>query len=440
MLHRPALFFAVLFSAVALFLPVHRAECAAPAPDADWKKFETKFVPLNGIRQVLSPGGFDRSLLHILTFPVNGAAIDTGLPHGGLDKAGKARPAIMAKFAKDFVWIDFDGDGKPGADETRHINSDGWSDPFICDLFYDDGTTSKYAFRLKSIVEGEKYAMIRACARTFEFNGKSVTLLDDDGNAKYCDAGRDAVLIDGQPVCFLGKHIQIGDAIFELIVHTSGATVEIRPMSKDTVTGIIDPFEKYEAPQHSENLKLHTLIFAGPEGAFACDDTHRVLKAPAGVYDMVFGLFERTGEIIYLKKGEKTSFTVTASLKVQLKWGGKVKAKFALTSDGEEITMGAPHFFGQMTEEYIPDSVKQIVCSARISEVYKDRTHFDIEGYVPFGAKRYELLPDGEFRPLIFKHFRNNNDEYEGYVEYPSGIIGRVEGKERLAFVYKKKK
>ncbi len=416
-----------------------QALCAVPAAETDWKKFETKFVPLTGIRQILSPGVFDRTLQHVITFPANGAAVDTGLPHGGMDKNGKPRPPIMAKFAKDFVWIDFDNDGKPGPDETHRINPDGWSDPYGCELFYDDGSSAKYAFRLKSVVEGEKYAIVRSAARTFEFNGKIVTLLDDDGNGKYNDTGHDALLVEGQPACFLGKHVQIGDGLFEVIVHTSGATVEIRPAAKDLVTGVIDPFEKYEPPQRSENLKIHTLVFFGPEGSFACDETHRSVKAPAGIYDMVFGLFERGGETVYLKKGEKTSFTVTATIKTQLKWGGKIKATFALTSDGEEVTLGAPHFVGQMTEEYLPESVKQTTCSGRVSEVFKDRTHFDVEGYVVFGSKHYELLPDGEFKPLIFKRFRNVNDEYEGYVEYTSGIIGRVEGKERLSFVYKKK-
>ena len=282
---------------------------AVPVPaDADWRKFATKFVPIRGIRQVLSPGAFDRTLQHVLIFPANGQPVDTGLPHGGMDAAGKPRPPIMARLAKDFVWIDFDGDGKPGAEETHRINPDGWSDPFTCDLFYDDGTSGKYAFRLKTVIDGERYAIIRAGARTFDFNGKTVTLLDDDGNAKYSDVGRDAILIDGQPVFVLGKHIQIGDGIFEIIVHASGETVEIRPMAKDVLVGILDPFEKYDPPQRSENLKIHTIVFYGPEGSFACDDTHRAVKLPAGIYDMVFGLFERQNETVYLKKGREDQF------------------------------------------------------------------------------------------------------------------------------------
>ncbi|MEI6235069.1 MAG: hypothetical protein WCT04_18585 [Planctomycetota bacterium] len=424
------------FVVVAAILMVACAQSA----DTDWTKIETKFVPLQSVRQVLTPGCFDRTLWHVFPVGVKGAAADTGLPHGGMDKTGKPRPAIVAKFAKDVVFIDFTGDGKSTAENTKRITPEGWSDPFQCDLNFDDGSTAKYAFRIKTVIEGEKYAILRAGARTFEFGGKTVTLFDDDGNGLYNDAGRDSVLVNGQPVCVLGKHIRIGEDTFELIVHASGERVEIRPMPKDTVTGIIEPFEKYEPSQRSENLKLHTLIFYGPEGSFACDDTHRVIKAPAGLYDLVFGLFERNGELVYIKKGEKTSFTVTANIKTQLKWGGKIKAKFSLISDGEDVTLGVPHYFGQMSEEYFPDSTKQTVCSARISQVYRDRTNFDIEGFVPFGAKKFETLPDGSFKPIIFKRYRTVNDEYEGYVEYTSGIMGRVEGKERLAFVYRKKK
>ena len=346
-----------------LALGTSPAFCAvAPAPEAEWQKFETKYVPpatgraADQLARRLRPV----APAHDRFSAERRSRVDTGLPHGGKDKAGNPRPPIMhAKYAKDFVWIDFDGDGKPGPDETRRINPDGWSDPFSCELFYDDGSSGKYAFRLKAVVENEKYAIVRAAARTFEFNGKTVTLLDDDGNGKYNDAGRDALMVDGQPACFLGKHVLIGDGLFEIIVHMSGETVEIRPAAKDIATGIIDPFEKYEPSQRAENLKILTLIFSGPEGSFACDDAHRSVRVPAGVYDMVFGLLEREKETVYIKKGEKTSFTVTPTIKTQLKWGGKIKVAFTLTSDGEEVTMGAPKFVGQMSEEYVPENTKQ---------------------------------------------------------------------------------
>ncbi|HLX60297.1 MAG TPA: hypothetical protein VKX17_03340 [Planctomycetota bacterium] len=416
---------------------------APPEPlEAEWRKIETKPAPINAVQLpylVMTPGAFDKSLFHIITFPVNGAAVDTELPHFGNDKDGKPHPALMAKYAQGTIWIDFNGDGKADSKETRAIKQDGWTDPFTCELFFEDGTSSNYTFRIKQIAEKEKYQIVRFEAKSFQYNGKTVTIFDDDGNGKYNDAGRDSVLVEGQPVCLLGKYMQIGDALVELIVHASGSTVEVRPAPKDLALGAINPFDKYVSPQNSEDLKIHTLIFSGPEGAFSFDATHRTAKVPVGAYDLSFGLFERHKEIMYVHKGEKSSFNVTANVVSQPAWGAKVKIKFTITSDGEEVTLSAPHFIGQMSEEYFPELGKALQGSARLTMVYHDRTHFDIEQLQQFGQHKLDLLPDGDFKPTVFKRYRNYNDDYEGIMEYTSGIIGRVEGKERFSFTYKKK-
>ena len=175
----------------------------AGEPEAEWQKIETRLVPLTAPRQVLSPGVFDRAFQHMLVFkeppkplppgppgqpkpaavvanpavkapPANPAAplvvpeifSSSGLPHAGKDAAGKPRISPIVRIAQDFVWIDFDGDGKPSAQESKRINPDGHTDPFACDLFYDDGSSGKYSFCLRTIIDDEKtYALIRCCAR-----------------------------------------------------------------------------------------------------------------------------------------------------------------------------------------------------------------------------------------------------------------------------------
>lgn len=439
----------------------------APAADAPWEKIETKFVALP-VKQIQSPGLFDRTLMSIVAFqppppppvlpnknaagaqPAQPPAPPPGpppppltpelkLPRFGKDAAGKPWTPFIARYAQEFIWVDFDADSKPGTGESKRIGPDGYTEPYSCDLHYDDGTSGKYNFCFKMIAEKEQYALVRSCGRVFEYQKKHITLLDDDGNGKYNDLNRDSVWVEGQPVAQLGKHILIGDALYELIVQQSGGTVEIRPAATGMAMGAIDAFAKYEAQQKSEQLKLHTVIFTGSEGSFACDEKNRVVKVPAGPYDMVFGLFERNNEIMFMKKGEKTSFAVLSKVVAQPKWGGKVVAHFPLTSDGEEVTLGAPRFYGIATEEYIPEYHHANNCSARIAMVFHDKTHFDIESFVNFGSRKFDTLSNGEWKPIIFKRYRNVADEYEGYVEYTSGIIGRIDGRERLAFVYKKK-
>src|SRR5262249_15595371 len=148
------------------------------------------------------------------------------------------------------------------------------------------------------------------------------------------------------------------------------------------------------------------------------DDTHRIAKVPSGAYDLIFGLFERHTETMYVRKGEKTSFSVATNQVAQPKWGRTVNAKFTLTSDGEEITISPPKFIGQMSEEYVPELGKALNCTGRYSMVYKDKTRFNIDGYVQVASRRFDTQPDGEFKPLVLKRYRNTNDEYEGSVEY----------------------
>ena len=216
-----------------------------------------------------------------------------------------------------------------------------------------------------------------------------MTLFDDDGNGKYNDVGRDSVLVEGQPVCYLGKYMRIGDKLYELLVQPSGATVEIRTAPKDLSLGEIDLFEKYTAPQHAENLKLHTLIVSGPEGAFSFDEAHRTAKVPVGAYNLSFGLFERGRELVYVKNGEKTSFTVLSGQTMQPKWGAPIKVHVTLSSDGEEVMLTPPQFFGALTEEYIPDSARLLPVLAHMALV-RPLTHFNIEAFQQFGSKPFE--------------------------------------------------
>jgi hypothetical protein len=409
---------------------------AQPGGGAEWQKLETKSVGLASPRQVLSPGYFDLSLQKMITFPKDGTAVDLGLPHAGKDSNGKDFPALLARLKDEFVWVDINGDGKPGGSETARINPDGLSDPITCDLHYEDGTTAQYSFRFKTIAEKEKFAIVRTMARTATFQNHKITLLDDDGNGKYDDVDRDALVIDDQPVTFLGKYILIGEDFYEVVAHPAGTVMEIRAAPKID-TGIADMFAAYTVSQKSETMKIHGLIITGPNGSFSFDERRKAGKVPAGTYDITFGLFERAKETVYMKKGEKTSFSVVARETAKPKWGGEVTAKFDLSSDGEKVTVGIPTFMGEGSETYYPENYRAVGVLAIISQVFVDRMR--IERLSGFGQKKFEVQPDGSIKPVEFRYMRNANDQYEVAIEYNSGIMGKVVGKERMQFVFKKK-
>jgi hypothetical protein len=407
----------------------------------EWVKVETKPMALATARQVLSPGFFDHSIQHMVVFPKDpkdpkDAIVEIGLPRGGKDATGKDYPPLKAKLNGDFIWVDLNCDGKPTGDEAKRIQPDGVSDPFVCELLYDDGTTAQYSFRFKTVIEKEKYALIRSSARTATFQNHRIVLLDDDGNGKYNDIDRDAVIIDDNPVTFLGKYILLGEDFYEILVHKAGASLELRTAPK-LDTGVIDIFEAYTPSQKSETLRIHSIIVTGANGSFSFDERRRKVKAPAGSYDITFGLFERAKETVYMKKGEKTSFSVIAKETAKPQWGGEVTSKFDLSSDGQEVTVSPPSFIGGGSETYYPENYRAVPVTVTATQVYVDRMR--IERFNGFGQKKFEVLPDGNLKPVEFRYHRNANDLYEFAVEYNSGIMGKVIGKERLQFVFKKK-
>jgi len=406
-------------------------------PPGEWQKLETHVVPLPQPRQVLSPGIFDKDLQKIIVFPKDGSPVDTGLPHGGRNKDGKEYPAIQARLQQNLVWIDFNGDGKVASDETRPLTRDGALSPFTCELHYDDGTAGQYSFWLKTIVENEKYALIRSVARAADFKGQRLVLLDDNGNGKYDDAGQDVIIVGEGPPCFLGKHIRIADRFYEILAHPSGGTIELRTAGK-LETGTVDLFAKYKPPQKAENLKLPMLIIAGPQGSFAFDEQRRTAVVPSGTYDLVFGLFERAREVVYLRKGEKTSFSVSGGQTAAPQWGGVVKAQFSVSVEEKGIVVSPPSFIGAGTEEYVPENFRVIPVRVAFAQVFTDRTK--LERKIPSGAKEFDVLPNGELSPLTFKPNRAAQDEYETTVDYNSGILGSVTGRERIQYLPPKKK
>ena len=412
-----------------------KKDAPAPAGEANWQKLETKPLALASPRAVLSAGYFDVGLQKVISFPKDGGAVDTGLPHAGRDASGKEYPPLKARLHADFIWLDINGDGKPGSDETKRI-TDGFSDLFSFDLRYEDGTVAPYAFRFKTVADKEKYAIVRCMARTAGFQNTKLILLDEDGNGRYNDVERDSIIVNDAPPAFLGKYILIGDEFHEILVHAAGTAIEIRPAPKFE-TGWIDMFSEYKVSQKSDSTRIHGVVITGPMGSFSFDERRKAGKVPAGPYDLTFALFERAKEVVYVKKGEKTTFNVGGTEMAKFKWGGAVTAKFDFSSDGQEVHVGIPSFVGEGTETYFPEHYRAVSVVANISQVYVDRMR--IERFQGFGQKKFELQPDGSIKPVEFRYYRNANDLYEVAVEYNSGIMGKVIGKERLQFVFKRK-
>jgi hypothetical protein len=413
---------------------------AVPENTAEWVKIETKAVPFSHPRQHLTPGLLDPELYHIITFPKDGSLVDLDLPHFGKDKAGNPYSAIKGAFRDGGIWIDVNANGRVDQGEGCVVNpTDGYSDAFICDLHYDDGSTGSYIFRMKTVVDKEQYAIIRCTSRTAEYKGHKIHFIDDNGNGKYDDAEKDSVIIDDNPVTFLGKYIQLGEDFFETLVHTGGNVVEIRPAPKMEL-GNVNMFDALKLLQKAENLKVETLVIKSANSSFSFDERRRTGKVPTGAYDLAFGIIERNKEVVYVKKGDKSSFNVMTGDNVLPKYGGKITATVDIDADGEEVTIKKPQFTGEGSEHYFPENynVGSVLCS--IGMVFINPM-LRADQIVPFAGspRKFEKLPNGELKPLVLRRYRDKSEEYRVDLNYDSGIMGPVTGRQKFQFEYHKK-
>ncbi|MCK6474122.1 MAG: hypothetical protein L6R28_20580 [Planctomycetes bacterium] len=410
---------------------------AAFGADGDWEKVQTEDVPLKSERQVLSPGLFDPDLIRTVDFPLDGTPVDFGLPHEGKDAAGKPRPPLMGLMLQGNLWVDLNGDAKRDAAEVARAGKAGHEfGPMLYEAHYEDGTSGKVAFKLVHTGDGARYRILRCGAKSATFAKVPIVLLDDSGNGRFDDFGKDAMVIGNGPVNFLSRQLYIGEQLHELLVHPAGGTLELRPI-KDAKTGSLDPWLLYIPSQKSENLEFHTLVFSGREASFSFDRKVKTLQVPAGAYDLVFGLVARNKEMVMIKSGESTSFTVEAGKAATPKWGGEIDGSAEVTSDGKELTVKPPVWRGKLgTEIYVPLDYERVPLNATFALLWLDKQLNNMERPKVLGTKRFDALPTGQALPVTWQH--NRNDRLQVTVTYASGILGSLKVEEKISFVYKR--
>ncbi len=414
--------------------------CASPfllAKEAPWQKLQTTDIKLRHESQIFSPGLFDTDLQQKILFPGDGSAFEFNLPHEGKDAKGNPLPPLKGIMKGDFLWLDLNGDGSQSSDEIRGFKKAGESlGPFVYHASYQDGTSAPYTFKLVYTGKPGQFKILRCNAKQVKIGTTQLLLLDDNGNGRFNDLGRDALIVNDQPVTFLSRQIFIDGKLHELLVHPAGQTLEIKRLAKVQM-GKVNLFLLYKPAQKSESLKIHTLIIRGRDGAFSFDRKRPEAEVPVGAYDLVFGLFSRAKEMMILKSGERTSFSVETGKLASPQWGSPITGTLKIGQDGQLISVEAPEFTGAGSEIYRPVDWGKISMYGVKFLVWRDKTLNGVERFEQQASKRFTISPDGLPQPITFEHFRS--DELHFKVTYPSGILGTVLSEKRVSFIHKRR-
>lgn len=425
----------VLLPLLAMGLSFSLSRQALGADEEKWKKHRTTDLKLNNERQLVTPGLLDTDLQATVTFPIDGRPVVLDLPHAGKDARGKSRPALKGVYKSNFLWVDLNGDGRQAKGEVFPAKTGTSVGPFVYKASYDDGTEGTYIFKLVNSGKVGRFAIIRCCGKQVRIGGSQIVLLDDNGNGRYDDIGKDSLLVNREPVTFLSRQVYLDKKFHEILVHPAGQIIETRPI-KDARLAKLNMFLLHKPPQKSESLKIHTLIVSGREGSFSFDRKRPERMVPIGAYDMTFGLFERGKEQVILKSGDRTSFRVEPDKVTSPQWGGPVTGSFKIESDGLEITVYPPVYKGLGSEVYRPVDWNIPLRGYKLL-VWRDERLNNLERLEAQGNKRFKVPPGGAPEPLKFEHYRN--DELMFRISYASGILGSVTLEDRISFIAKRR-
>jgi len=405
----------------------------ASAEEEAWEKIPTTEVRLQNYKQFATPGMYDPDLAKVYTLPADGKPLDLDLPHEGKGKDDKPRPALQAVLKGGSIWVDMDGDGKAGSNEVGRADNPDGIGPFIWECSYQDGTTGSYAFRFMPMGEEGKFKFVRQFARLAKIAGKNVLFFDDNGNGRYDDIGKDAVMQEGKPATFLGHQIIVDGKLFEIVVPPACQTIQVRPAKVET--GKVDMFNSFKQPMKADNLRIQTVIIQSKDASFSFDQQNPQADVPVGAYDIVFALIERNQESVIMRKGERTSFAVEANKAATPTWGSPIKMTYSCDSDGRRIIVNKPAFHGASGEEYIFGDLRKITLVTYVMIIDKDpRSGVETLRQPPIEAK-FEILKSGEVKPAFFERLRTA--EYAVTIDVKSGILGPITERQHVSFVYK---
>ncbi len=211
-----------------------------------------------------------------------------------------------------------------------------------------DGDKYKYSIRLRNT--GRAWQWTSSGVMTGKVRGTQVQLVDQNGNGRFDDIGKDAILIGrDKAASYLCKTVNLGGQLFDIEVNEDGSQIESTPYVGETAR--IEVHDEWEgaggltaAIFNSKDKQVSFNAAAAKKGG---------LLVPAGEYRLASGYAEKGSESARIRGGRMPAVELAANTTETIKWGGPVTMEFNARQRDDKVTVSADvKFFGNAGEEY----------------------------------------------------------------------------------------
>ncbi len=214
------------------------------------------------------------------------------------------------------------------------------------------GKPFRYAARLRNDADGWEWAPGGAMVGIIntEAGPVPVKIIDQDGNGKFNDIGRDAMVVGNTDhAMMLSSTIFVGGQLKSFQIAEDGSSFSLAPY--EGPTSQIDMSTSF----NSKAVLLSSVILsADRKHSFDIGAVEGPVRVPAGKYKVVSGVVGLGQHRVTIKSGRMKPLDLVAGGTRKFDWGGPVASEFQYARVGNQVQFSPNSiwYFGKAGEQY----------------------------------------------------------------------------------------
>lgn len=210
-----------------------------------------------------------------------------------------------------------------------------------------DGTPWTYPVRLEGT--GGVWKWAAGGALEGQLGSTAVRVVDLDGNGRYGDIGRDAIVVgDGDVAQLLGEAIHVDGRLVQLTIDAAGTTAELAAF--EGATGVLD----LRTALAAKGVLLAAVV-ASEDGKHSFELSAGAASVPVGRYRVVTAKLGLGDARVVAEASRMAPIEVAEGTTAAVQWGAPIAASFAVQRSGDEYVLDPSHvrFVGRGGEQWV---------------------------------------------------------------------------------------